>query len=72
MPVLTLIVLSLLGVGLFIALSAALYSALPRSLLDSAERHGRFHGLANEEVSIRPSGTPTEAFRGGELSSQTV
>ena len=72
MPLLTLIVVSLLGLGLFIALSAALYSALPRSLLDSAERHGRYHGLANEEVSVRVSGTPADTFRGGELSGQTV
>lgn len=72
MPVLTLIVLALLGMSLFIALSAALYSALPRSLLDSAERHGRFHGLAHEDVSVRVSGTPTEALPRGELSGQTA
>jgi hypothetical protein len=72
MPVLTLIVLALLGMGLFIALCAALYSALPRSLLDSAERHGRFHGLASEEVSVRVNGTPTEALPRGALSGQTA
>jgi hypothetical protein len=72
MPVLTLIVLALLGMSLFIALCAALYAALPRSLLDSAERHGRFHGLAHEDVSVRVSGTPTEALPRGELSSQTA
>lgn len=71
MPVLTLIVLALLGMSVFIALCAALYSALPRSLLDSAERHGRFHGLA-QDVSVRVSGTPTEALPRGELSGQTA
>ena len=44
MQVLTLTVFSLVGLGLFAALSAALYSSLPRSFLESAERHGRFHG----------------------------
>ena len=40
MPVLTLTVFSLVGLGVFAALSAALYSSLPRSFLESAERGG--------------------------------
>lgn len=56
MPVLTLVVFSVVGLGVFAALSAALYSSLPRSLLESAERHGRFHGLSRDEAVA--GGTP--------------
>jgi hypothetical protein len=65
MPVLTLTVFSLVGLGVFTALSAALYSSLPRSFLESAERHGRFHGLNRDEpvVGGKPSETlPEEAL----------
>jgi hypothetical protein len=71
MPVLTLTVLCLLGAGLFIALSAALYASLPRLLLESAERHGRFLGLAGRDTPVRVSGTP-EALPEGALSTQSA
>ena len=72
MPVLTLTVLSLVGVGLFAALSAALYSSLPRSLLESAERHGRFHGLKDASNAIEVSGTPNEVLPQEALGGQTA
>jgi hypothetical protein len=72
MPVLTLTVVSLVGVGLFAALSAALYSSLPRSLLESAERHGRFHGLQDRDGPLEVSGTPTEALPEEVLGGQTA
>jgi hypothetical protein len=70
MPVLTLTLLCLVGAGLFIALSAALYSALPRSLLETAERHGRFHGLRENEWVT--NGTPTEALPEAVLGGQAA
>ena len=70
MPVLTLTVLCVVGAGLFTALSAALYSALPRSLLETAERHGRFQGLGGNELVA--TGTPTEALPESALSGQTA
>jgi hypothetical protein len=71
MPVLTVILLSLLGAGLFIALSAALYASLPRLLLDSAEKHGRFLGLEGRDAPARTSGTP-EALPESALSGQSA
>ena len=65
MPVLTLTVFSLVGLGVFAALSAALYSSLPRSFLESAERHGRFHGLSRDESVV--GGTPSEVLPEGAL-----
>jgi hypothetical protein len=60
MPVTILSVLSLVGMGLVAALSAAVYASLPRSFLESAEQHGRFHGLqAQTPVS---TGTPVDAI----------
>lgn len=60
MPVMTLLALSLIGMGLVAAVVAAVYASLPRSFLESAERHGRFHGLqAKTRVSI---GTPVDAI----------
>jgi len=60
MPVTMLVMLSLVGMGLVTAVSVALYAALPRSFMESAERHGRFHGLrAKTRVS---SGTPVDAI----------
>ena len=34
-------------------LSVSLYAALPRTLLDYAERHGRFQGLRVQETLVR-------------------
>ena len=60
MPVTTFLVFSLVGMGLAAALSAAVYASLPRSFLESAERHGRFHGL---QAQTRAStGTPVDAM----------
>jgi len=70
MPVLTLTVFSLVGLGVFAALSAALYSSLPRSFLESAERHGRFHGLNRDEPVV--GGTPAEVMPEASLSGQTA
>ena len=70
MPVLTLTVFSLVGLGLFAALSAALYASLPRSFLESAERHGRFHGLSRDETVV--GGTPAEVMPEASLSGQTA
>jgi len=52
------VMLSLAAVGFATALSVALYAALPHSFLKYAERHGRFHGLGQDEP-IR-SGTPAD------------
>ena len=38
------------GVAAVSALSVSLHAALPKSLLAHAERHGRFQGLAREEI----------------------
>jgi hypothetical protein len=64
------LMLSLVGMGLVTALSAALYAVLPRSFLDYAERHGRFQGMGQEQLA--PKGTPTEAMPEGALSGQTA
>ena len=69
MPVLTLTVFSLVGLGVFAALSAALYSSLPRSFLESAE-HGRFHGLNRDESVV--GGKPAEVMPEASLSGQTA
>lgn len=60
MSVTTLLVLSFVGMGLVAALSAAVYASLPRSFLDSAERHGRFHGLQAQTPAS--TGTPADAI----------
>jgi hypothetical protein len=44
MQVISVMVFTFVGMGLVAALGAALYASLPRSFLDIAERHGRFHG----------------------------
>ncbi|HEY6923023.1 MAG TPA: hypothetical protein VI653_06115 [Steroidobacteraceae bacterium] len=66
MQVAALLLFSLVGVGVIAALSAALYSALPRYFLECAELHGRFRGLQREEAI--PNGTPTEVAPDGVLS----
>ena len=49
MQVVSLIVFSLAGTAVVAALSAALYTALPRHFLECAELHGRFGGLRQDE-----------------------
>lgn len=44
-----LVMIALIGTTLFIGLSAAIYSALPRPLLDYASRHGRYVGLGKPD-----------------------
>jgi hypothetical protein len=55
MSVLGLIMVTLAGMCGVAALSAAIYAALPRSFLQSAD-HGRFHGL--KPAPLVPNGTP--------------
>lgn len=45
-----LIVFSMLSVAAVTALSMSLYAALPTSVLEQAERHGRFLGLHEHET----------------------
>lgn len=68
MHVVALAMFSLVGMSVVAALSAALYAALPRHLLECAELHGRFHGLRQDEAIS--NGTPTEAQPDGVLSGQ--
>ena len=70
MRMVLLLSLAMIGMGVVAALSAALYAALPRSLLECAERHGRFHGLRQDPAI--PTGTPAETLPHGELSGQGV
>jgi hypothetical protein len=70
MQVMMLLVLSLIGMGLIAALAAAAYASLPRSFMDSAERHGRFHGLRSQVPAS--SGTPVEALPEAALGAQTA
>ena len=71
MQVIYLLVLSLIGMGLVAALSAALYASLPRKVLEDAELHGRFGGL-QERDEQSPSGTPSDEISRGTLSGQTA
>jgi hypothetical protein len=50
MQVLGLIGLLVAGVAVATGLSVSLYVALPKALLEYAERHGRFQGLADQET----------------------
>lgn len=63
MQVMVLLMLSLVGMGVVAALSAALYASLPRHFLECAELHGRFRGLRRDEVVS--TGTPQEALPDG-------
>ena len=63
MQVMTLLMLSLAGVGVVAALSAALYATLPRYFLECAELHGRFRGLREDKSAIA-NGTPAESLPG--------
>jgi hypothetical protein len=69
MQVMGLMVLTLIGMGLVAAVSAALYAALPRAFLESAERHGRFHGL--QQAQTLPDGTPAGPLPAGAFTGQT-
>jgi hypothetical protein len=51
-----LLIFTFIGMALIAAVSVALYAALPRSFLESAERHGRFRGLQQDQP--LPNGTP--------------
>jgi hypothetical protein len=55
-----LLVFTFIGMGVIAAVSAAVYASLPRSFLESAERHGRFHGLQVQTPAS--SGTPVDAM----------
>jgi hypothetical protein len=70
MQVMAFTVLSLVGMGVVAALSAALYAALPRSFLESAELHGRFQGLQQDK--LIPNGTPLDAMPEGALGGQAA
>lgn len=64
------LMLSGVGMGLAVGISAVLYATLPRSFLDYAELHGRFQGMRQEQLSTR--GTPAEALPEVALGSQTA
>jgi hypothetical protein len=66
MQVIALMVFTFTGMGLVAALMAALYASLPRSFLDSAERHGRFGGLEPARLVSdgAPSPLPADALGG--------
>jgi len=63
MHVVALLMLSLVGMGVVAALSAAVYASLPRRFLECAELHGRFGGLRHDEVAS--NGTPRETLADG-------
>ena len=65
-----LIVFTLIGMALIAAVSVALYASLPRSLLESAEQHGRFGGLQRDAA--LPNGTPTSSMPDLALTGQTT
>jgi hypothetical protein len=55
-----LLIFTFIGMALIAAVSVAIYAALPRSFLESAELHGRFCGLQREEP--LPNGTPMSSM----------
>ena len=65
-----LMVLTLIGMVLVAGVSAALYAALPQSLLECAELHGRFRGL-QREVSL-PDATPMDSMPECALTTQAA
>jgi len=65
MPVLTVLLWSLIGMGVVAVLAAVLYAALPHYFLECAERHGRFGGLGSSMDEAAPKGTPTESVPAG-------
>jgi hypothetical protein len=70
MEVIGLMIFTLIGMALIAAVSVALYAALPRSILECAELHGRFRGLQRDEPV--PNGTPTSSMPEMALSGQTA
>ena len=44
------IALFVVAMGLVVAVSVGVYLALPKAVLEHAERHGRFQGLADQET----------------------
>jgi len=44
------VTLFVVGAAAVTGLSVSLYAALPKAVLAYAERHGRFQGLAREEI----------------------
>ncbi len=44
-----LVMITLIGMTLFVGLSAALYASLPAAVLDHASRHGRYAGLGQPD-----------------------
>jgi hypothetical protein len=52
-----LVILTVVGAALIVGLPAALYLALPASMLERAGRHGRFAGLGTRDrMDQTPSG----------------
>jgi hypothetical protein len=60
MQVFGLMVFTLIGMAVVAGVSVALYAALPQSLLECAELHGRFRGL-QRDVSL-PDATPMDSM----------
>jgi len=65
MQVMALLLFSLVGMVVVVALSLTLYAALPRYFLECAQLHGRFHALQADEAA--PNGTPDELLPEGSL-----
>jgi hypothetical protein len=53
---LSMVIFGLAGLATFVGLSVSFVAALPREVLESAERHGRFQGLQGHESLTQ--GTP--------------
>ncbi len=70
MQVIALTVYTFIGMGLVAALVAALYASLPRFFLDTAERHGRFHGL--RPAWLLADGTPARPLPADALGGQAA
>ena len=70
MQVFGLMVLTLIGMALVAGVSVALYAALPQSLLECAELHGRFRGL-QRDVPL-PDATPMDSMPEGALTGQAA
>jgi hypothetical protein len=52
MHMLGLTIFVLAGVSALTGLSVSIYASLPKTILESAERHGRFQGLRGHETLI--------------------
>lgn len=71
MQVFGLMVFTLIGMALVAGVSVALYAALPQSLLECAELHGRFRGLQRDDVPL-PDATPMDSMPGCALTRQAA